>query len=176
GRGARQGIAPEAWARLYEEADRKAEARSTRRNNAPGGFTACTPRDGAKPLEDFPADERRRDGRNSWCGVCDIKRKREARWAKKGIPESEWQQLHREADRQRRMRELAAQHGLKYCPDCDMCLGRAFFSRDSFRADGLRKYCRACQSARYATYVRTPAGRAVKRGNEQRRRAKLQGL
>src|SRR5690606_15482541 len=157
-RWAKQGIPPEKWQRLHAEADRKAEARAARRNSVPDGFKRCSRCDEAKPLEEFPPHADTRDGRGSWCRVCYTKRDRETTWSKKGIPESDWPRLHREADRQQRMRELAAQYGLKHCPDCDMCLGRAFFHRDSSRADGLQPYCKACQSARVAAYRRTPAG------------------
>src|SRR5690606_25771823 len=129
-----------------------------------------------------------RDGRHPWCHACHTKCAREKRWAKKGIAPESWPRLHEEADRkaeartkrpverQRIMRELAKQHGLKYCPDCDMCLGKAFFHRASSSADGLHWCCKACQSARDAAYVRTPAGRASVKGRKQRRRAKIQSL
>lgn len=136
----------------------------------------CTKCHEVKPLEEFPPHKRTRDGRGSWCHVCDAKRNREVRWAKKGIPESEWPRLHQEADRQQRMRELAARHGLKYCPSCDMCLGRAFFHRQSSSADGLYRLCKTCESTRAADYSRTPAGRASSRGRQQRRRAKVRDL
>src|SRR5690606_26293436 len=74
------------------------------------------------------------------------------------------------------MRELARQLGLKYCPDCDMCLGKAFFHRDTSSADGLRGRCKACASARKATYLRTEAGRASSKGCSQRRRARRREL
>lgn len=176
----KQGIPPEQWSRLHEEA----EARAARRNSVPDGYKACTRCDEVKPLEEFSPDKRSRDGRQSWCRVCNAKRDREACWKKQGIPPEEWSRLHEEMDRkadarterQRIMRELAKQHGLKYCPDCDMCLGKAFFSRDSSSADGLQRRCKACQSARIAAYSRTPAGRASRKGRTHRRRAKLQGL
>lgn len=171
-RWAQRGIPESEWPRLHEEA----EARAARRNSVPAGCKACSHCGEAKPLEEFPPHPDARDGRQPYCHACDAKRAREARWAKKGIPESEWQRLHREADRQQRMRELAAQHGLKYCPDCDMCLGRAFFHRNAASPDGLYVRCRACQSARKAAYLRTPAGRASSRGARQRRRAKERGL
>lgn len=169
---AKRGIPASDWSLLHQEA----EARAARRNSAPDGFKACTRCHEAKPLEEFSPDKDSRDGRKSRCRVCDAKHKREARWTKKGIPESEWRRLHQEADRQRRMCELAAQHGLKYCPSCDMCLGRAFFHRKSSSADGLYGLCKACASARHAAYLRTPAGRASNRGRRQRRRAKERGL
>lgn len=146
----------------------------------------CTKCREVKALEEFPPRKNRRGDRSSWCRACHAKRVREVRWKKQGIPESDWQRLHQEADRkaeagrpvkrQRIMRELAKQHGLKYCPRCDMCLGRAFFHRDTSRADGLYPYCKACQSARAAAYSRTPAGRASKKGSDQRRRARVHEL
>lgn len=153
-----------------------------------GEVKRCTKCHEVKPLAEYPPDKRTRDGRHSWCYVCHAKRKREAYWKKRGIPESEWPRLHQEADRkaeartdrpverQRIMRELAKQHGLKYCPGCDMCLGRRFFHRDSSRADGLHRYCKACQSARDAAYFRTDAGRAAVKGRQHRRRARLREL
>src|SRR5690606_36275648 len=119
---AKKGIPESDWPRLHQEADRKAEAHAARRNSAPDGFKACARCGEAKPLEEFPPDRRARDGRQPRCHVCKAQYMREARWAKKGIPPEAWPRLHKEADRQRRMRELAAQYGLKYCPDCDMCL------------------------------------------------------
>lgn len=172
----KQGIPPEEWPRLHQEADRKAEAQATRRNSVPDGFKACARCDEVKPLAEFPLDKRKRDGRQSQCRVCDARRDREAYWKKRGIPPEEWPRLHQEADRQRRMRELAVQHGLKYCADCDMCLGRGFFYRDSSNADGLHPRCKACQSVRNAAYSHTPAGRASKKGRDHRRRAKERGL
>lgn len=148
----------------------------------------CTKCGEVKVLEEFPPHKGTRDGRNSRCSVCDAKYHRERRWRQRNIPESDWPRLHKEADRkaeaqadrpverQRIMRELAKQHGLKYCPDCDMCLGKAFFHRHSSSADGLQRHCKACHSARVAAYYRTPAGRAVKRGHIHNRRAKIQGL
>ena len=172
----KRGIPPEEWPRLHEEADRKAEARAARRNSVPDGFKVC-PRCGeVKPLAEFARDKRKRDGRQSRCRVCNTKCCRETSWKKQGIPPEEWPRLHQEADRQQRMRELAAQYGLKYCPDCNMCLGRAFFHRASSRANGLYWRCKACQSAYAAAYLRTPAGRAMKRGASQRRRARERGL
>lgn len=183
-RWAKKGIPESEWPRLHREV----EARAARRNSVPDGFRACASCGEVKPLEEFTSDKSRRDGRKSRCRVCQTRSDRERRWTKKGIPESEWQRLHEEADRkaeaqadrpverQRIMRELAKQHGLKYCPDCDMCLGRGFFYRDSTSSDGLYRYCKACVSARYDTYSRTPEGRAVKNGCNQRRRAKIQGL
>lgn len=180
----KQGIPPEEWPRLHQEV----EARAARHNNVPDGLKACSRCDEVKPLAGFPPRKGSRGGRQSWCRSCITKRNREARWAKQGIPESDWPLLHQEADRkteaqadrpverQRIMRELAKQHGLKYCPGCDMCLGRAFFSRDSSRADGLHPYCKACQSARNAAYHRTPAGRASKKGRKHRRRARERQL
>lgn len=171
-RWAKKGIPESDWPRLHREV----EARAARRNNVPDGFKWCSRCDKIKPLEEFSPNKDRRGGRHSWCHVCDAKRGREAYWKRQGIPESEWPRLHREADRQRRMRELAAQHGLKYCADCGMCLGRAFFRRDTTRADGLRQYCKACESARFAAYLRTPAGRAVNKGGQHRRRARERSL
>lgn len=148
----------------------------------------CTRCREVKPLEEFPPRKGRRGGRHSRCRVCNAKCVREARWKKHGIPESDWPRLHQEADRKakartdrpverrRIMRELAKQHGLKYCPGCDMCLGRAFFHRSPSRADGLRQYCKACHSAHHAAYYRTDAGRASSRGGTQRRRARLRDL
>src|SRR5690606_5351887 len=135
----RQGIPPEEWPRLHKEADRKAEAQAARRDSVPDGFKACSRCSEVMPLEEFPPDKRVRDGRHPWCHACHTKCAREKRWAKKGIAPESWPRLHEEADRkaeartkrpverQRIMRELAKQHGLKYCPDCDMCLGKAFF-------------------------------------------------
>jgi len=168
----KQGIPESEWPRLHREV----EARAARRNSIPDGFKACAHCNKVKPLAEFTPDTRMRDGRHSWCRVCNTKRDREAAWSKKGIPESDWPRLHREVDRQQRMRELAAQHGLKYCADCDMCLGRGFFYRNSGSADGLSGRCKACQSARFAAYLRTPAGRASGRGRQQRRRAKVRNL
>lgn len=148
----------------------------------------CTKCHEVKALEEYPPDKSKRDGRHSRCRACDAKRIREARWAKKGIPESEWPHLHQEADRkaevrtdrpverQRIMRKLAKQHGLKYCPGCDMCLGRAFFHRTSSRADGLHWLCKACQAARHAAYYRTDKGRASEKGRKHRRRARVRQL
>jgi len=167
-----QGLPESVWPRLHQEADRKAEARAARRN-VPDGFKACSRCDEVKPLEEFSPHAGTRDGRYSRCRTCHARRERERKWKKQSIPPEAWPRLHREADRQRRMRELAAQHGLRYCPDCDMCLGRAFFYRDSSRADGLRKYCKACTSARKAAYLRTDAGRAANNGSNHRRRARL---
>src|SRR5690606_159023 len=104
-RWAKQGIPPEKWQRLHAEADRKAEARAARRNSVPDGFKRCSRCDEAKPLEEFPPHADTRDGRGSWCRVCYTKRDRETTWSKKGIPESDWPRLHREADRQQRMRD-----------------------------------------------------------------------
>ena len=183
-----QGIPESDWPRLHQEADRMAEAQAARRNSVPDGFKACTRCHEVKALEEFSPDKRRRGGRRSWCRVCCAKRVREACWKKQGIPPEEWPRLHKEADRkteapadrpverQRIMRKLAKQHGLKYCPGCDMPLGRAFFHRTSSRADGLHWYCKACESARAAAYRRTPAGRASEKGRSQRRRAKERGL
>lgn len=180
----KQGIPPEAWPRLHEEA----EARADRRNSAPDGFKVCTRCHEVRSLKEFPPDKSRRGGRHSWCRVCHAERVREARWTKQGVPPEAWTRLHEEAERkaeaqaerpverQRIMRELAKRHGLKYCPDCDMCLGKAFFRRDSRRADGLQPCCRACQSARKAAYLRTPAGRASAKGYNQRYRAKKRNL
>lgn len=56
-------------------------------------------------------------------------------------------QAGRPVERQRIMQELAKQHGLKYCPCCDMCLGKAFFHRDAASPDGLRWCCKACQKS-----------------------------
>lgn len=136
----------------------------------------CTKCHEVKPLEEFPPNKRNRDGRQSYCHVCHARCARERRWKKQGVPPEHWPRLHREVDRRQRMRELAAQHGLKYCPDCDMCLGRAFFHRHSSSADGRQACCKACQSAREAAYLRTPAGRASNKGREHRRRAKLRNL
>ena len=168
----KQGIPPEDWPRLHQEV----EARAASHNGIPDGFKTCTHCHEVKPLTEFPSDKRARDGRGSRCCACKARREREARWAKKNIPPESWPRLHRETDRQQRMRELAAQHGLKYCPDCDMCLGRAFFHRASSAADGLYQYCKACESARGAAYRRTDRGREVKRGEAQRRRARERGL
>lgn len=184
----RQGIPESDWPRLHQEAGRKAEVHAARRNSVPDGFKACSRCHEAKPLEEFTPDKSRRGGRKSRCRVCDARRKREAAWEKQGIPPEEWPRLHQKADRkaeartkrpverQRIMRELAKQHGLKYCPDCDMCLGRGFFYRDSNSSDGLYQYCKACDSARKAAYYRTDEGRAVEMRRAQRRRAKIQGL
>lgn len=136
----------------------------------------CTKCGEVKALEEYPPHKRGRGGRQSRCHVCKAQYMREARWAKKGIPPEAWPRLHKEADRQRRMRELAAQHGLKYCPDCDMCLGRGFFRRNSSSADGLYRLCKACDSARVAAYFRTEAGRASKKASSHRRRARERGL
>ena len=141
----------------------------------------CTKCHEVKALEEFSPDGGTRGGRQPRCRVCRARYAREERWAKKDIPESEWPRLHEEADlkatartkrprpveRQRIMRKLAKQHGLKYCPDCDMCLGKAFFRRDSRNADGLQTYCKACHSARNATYYRTKAGRASRKGGNR---------
>lgn len=137
----------------------------------------CTRCGEVRPLAEYPPDKRRRDGRDSRCRACHAERVREARWAKQGIPPEEWPRLHRKVnrktERQHIMRELAKQHGLKYCPDCDMCLGRGFFYRDSASSDGLYRYCKACVSARHAAYYRTDEGRAVDMRRAQRRRARL---
>lgn len=181
---AEKGIPESEWPRLHQEVD----TRAARRDSIPDGLKRCSRCDEVKPLAEFSPDQDRRDGRRSECRVCDAKRSREARWAKRGIPPEEWPRLHEEVgrkaeartkrpvERQRIMRELAKQHGLKYCPDCDMCLGKAFFHRDSRSADGLQSYCKACTSARHADYSHTPAGRAAKRGCQQRRRARERGL
>src|SRR5690606_117456 len=108
-----RGIPESEWQRLHQEAD----ARAARRNSIPDGLKRCSRCDEVKPLDEFPSHAGTRDGRQSWCRVCYTKRDREATWSKKGIPESDWPRLHREADRQQRMRELAAQYGLKYCPN-----------------------------------------------------------
>lgn len=148
----------------------------------------CTKCHEVKPLAEYPPHKRARDGRGSRCRTCCARRARERYWAKQGIPESDWPRLHQEADRKaeartkrpverrRIMRELAKQYGLKYCPSCDMCLGRAFFHRKSYSADGLRERCKACHSARNAAYRRTDKGRASEKGRTQRRRALLRGL
>lgn len=136
----------------------------------------CTKCGEVKALEEFSPRKDRRGGRRSQCRVCRAKHEREARWVKKGIPESEWPLLHREADRQQRMRELAARHGLKYCSGCNMCLGRGFFNRRSATADGRRAFCKACDSAYNAAYYRTEAGRASRKGGVHRYRARLREL
>src|SRR5690606_7686804 len=74
------------------------------------------------------------------------------------------------------MRQLNAIFGGKWCTDCEQHLPREYFHRNSSRADGLNQHCKACDAAREAAYLRTPAGRASKKGRDQRRRAKLQGL
>lgn len=130
----------------------------------------------AKPLEDFRKDKRNRDGRYSYCRVCDVTRARERCWAKKGIPESEWPRLHARHALDENMRHLNAIFGGKWCPDCEQHLPREDFPRDSSRASGLYRYCKACASARDAAYVRTPAGRATNRGKRQRRRARERDL
>src|SRR5690606_31961283 len=140
------------------------------------GFKRCSRCDEVKPLEEFSPHAGTRDGRQPWCHVCKVRHDRECRWEQQGIPPEDWPRLHREVDRQRRMRELAAQHGLKYCPSCDMCLGRAFFHRQSSSADGHYRLCKACESARAAAYLRTPAGRAADKGCRHRRRARERGL
>lgn len=163
----KQGIPPESWPHLHQEAD----ARAARRSSVPGGYKACSRCGEAKPLAEFPAHKGSRDGRDSQCLMCHARRSRERRWEEQGIPPEAWPRLHKEADRQRRMRELAAQHGLKYCADCDMCLGRAFFYHRRSSPDGLSPSCKACTSTRVAAYRRTPAGRAAKKGSNHRRRA-----
>src|SRR5690606_24826141 len=104
----------------------------------------CTQCGEVKPLEEFSPDKRRRDGRCSWCRGCDAKRKRERRWAKRGIPESEWPLLHARHALDENMRHLNAIFGGKWCPDCEQHLPREYFHRDSSRADALFPYCKAC--------------------------------
>src|SRR5690606_33558094 len=112
-RWAQKGIPESEWPRLHREADRKAEARAAARDRAQDRHKVCCHCDKVKSLEEFPPDKRHRDGKYPSCHACNAERRREASWRKRGIPESDWPRLHRELDRQRRMRELAAQYGLK---------------------------------------------------------------
>ena len=173
---AQKGIPESDWPRLHAEADRKAEARANRPTSVPDGFKWCTRCHEVKPLEEFSPAERRRDGRTSWCLVCNAKRTREERWAKRGIPESEWPRLHARHALNENMRQLNAIFGGKWCPDCEQHLPREDFYRDVSSADGLYVRCKACQSVRHAAYYRTPAGRASRKGCAHRRRAREREL
>lgn len=136
----------------------------------------CTKCGETKMLEEFPPNNRRRDGRQSYCHGCHAKRARERCWAKRGIPESEWPRLHARHALDENMRHLNAIFGGKWCPGCEQHLPREYFHRKSSSADGLHWLCKACESARYAAYSRTPAGRAAKKGSDQRRRARERDL
>lgn len=168
----KQGVPPEEWPRLHQEA----EARAARRNSIPAGFKACSRCGEAKPLEEFPPHPDARDGRQSYCHACDAKCAREARWAKRGIPPEDWPRLHARHALNENMRHLNAIFGGKWCPDCEQHLPREYFHRASSSADGLQGRCKACQSAREAAYLRTPAGRASRKGRDQRRRARERNL
>ena len=136
----------------------------------------CTKCGEVKALEEFPLHKGRRDGRDSRCRVCRARREREARWAKKGVPESEWPRLHARHALDENMRHLNAIFGGKWCPDCEQHLPREYFHRNTTSADGLDWICKACRAAHDAAYYRTPAGRASSRGKRQRRRAKERAL
>lgn len=136
----------------------------------------CTKCGEVKALEAYPRDKSKRDGRCPRCRSCDAKRKRERRWQKQGIPESEWPRLHARHALNENMRHLNAIFGGKWCPDCEQHLPREYFHRSTTRADGLYPYCKACQLARIAAYSRTEAGRAARKGCDQRRLARERGL
>lgn len=136
----------------------------------------CTKCHEVKALEEFPPHTGTRDGRGSWCRVCKDKYDRERRWAQKGIPESDWPRLHTRHAQNENMRQLNAIFGGKWCPDCEQHLPREAFHRNSSSADGLNWCCKACQSVRFAAYLRTDAGRAAKKGGKHRRRARLRDL
>lgn len=167
-----QGIPESDWPRLHQEAD----ARAARRNSVPDGFKRCSRCHEVKPLEEFPPDKSRWDGRQSRCRACDAKRARERRWAKKGIPESDWPRLHARHAQNENMRQLNAIFGGKWCPDCEQHLPREDFHRMSSSADGLHWCCKACELARAAAYRRTDAGRTLEKGRAHRRRARLRDL
>jgi len=136
----------------------------------------CTKCGEVRPLEAFSPNKRGRGGRYSQCRVCHAKRNREARWKKQGVPPQDWPRLHARHALNENMRQLNAIFGGKWCPDCEQHLPREYFHRNSSSADGLRGHCKACESARFADYSRTEAGRAVTRGRDQRRRARERSL
>lgn len=168
----KQGIPENDWPRLHQEVG----ARAARRDSDPDEFKACTRCHEVKPLAEFPPNKHRRDGRHSWCHVCNAKHVREARWKKQGVPPEDWPRLHARHALNENMRHLNAIFGGKWCPDCEQHLPREYFHRDSSRADGLAYCCKTCQAARFAAYSRTDAGRASDKGRAHRRRARLREL
>jgi len=102
-----------------------------------------------KPLEEFPPRKDSRDGRKSWCRVCRTKRDREATWSKKGIPESEWPRLHKEADRKaeaQAARYNSVPDGFKRCTRCRGVRSLAEFPPNKRRRDGRGSWCRGCDA------------------------------
>src|SRR5690606_8871684 len=109
----------------------------------------CTQCGEVRPLETFRKDKRKRDGRDSRCRVCDVKRKREARWVKQGIPASQWQRLHQEADRKaeaRADRPNSVPDGFRACARCGKVKPLEEFSPYKRALDGRYSWCRVCKA------------------------------
>lgn len=107
----------------------------------------CTKCHEVKPLEEFPVDKRKRDGRCPRCLVCNAKHCREARWAKKGIPESEWPRLHREVEA-RAARRNSVPDGCKRCSRCDEVKPLEEFPAHTNTRDGRGSQCHVCRAKR----------------------------
>ncbi|MGW8438704.1 hypothetical protein ACWGKS_26440 [Nocardiopsis sp. NPDC055879] len=132
-----------------------------------------------KTLGEYGRDKRRKDGRRSHCMACDAASCRERRWAKRGIPETDFPRLHAEAIaatlHSEGMRARAKAVGGKWCPNCDDILPRRAFYVDARKADGLNGWCGECNGEAVAAYRQTPEGRAASIAKDARREARKRG-
>ena len=136
---------------------------------------ACTRCGDVKPLNDFPRDRRRRDGRQSWCRECcraavrarrtdPEYREREAAAKSARRADPEYRERERAADAARKRARRAAYAaradeqvardrarlrpgGLKRCKSCRELLPLDAFSANRCSADGLCDTCRLCDHA-----------------------------
>jgi hypothetical protein len=98
-----------------------------------------------KSLEEFPAVEKRSDGRGSYCRPCMLERSRVN--YRKRVEAAGGTVREKRTD------------GLKQCPDCEQVLALDQFPRNRNGADGRHSYCKPCHTARgVETYTRLYGG------------------
>jgi hypothetical protein len=121
-----------------------------------GSFRKCRDCGEIKPLSDFHASPRRKEGRGSYCKPCFNERSKKS-YAKR---------LQETSGREVRTR-LAIPDGHRHCPDCGQIKPLTDFPRNKRGRAGFGSYCKPCHNTRGKVSV---AGRGGSREYHSRRR------
>lgn len=119
------------------------------------GLKKCCKCQSIKPLEEFYNNKAEKDGKNDKCIVC----------------AKEWHRLHNingPGNRKKRKRtELLAQ-GLKECARCNGIKPIEQFAKRKASSDGLRSWCKECQSAYKKEYRSDPKNAATEQAQSRK--------